>query len=636
MHLNPLIMKRLYIYCLMATGLFLLTSCMKDWLDREPRTILSDEQVWNDPKQIVALLANFYDRIPAESGLTDVNNEGADGRLFQWRNLANYDEAMWSGQSNEDGRNNITSYGYDSWYLWNYTYIRDINLALENIEKYGVKLSEASKRQYSAELRFLRALNYFNLVKRLGGVPLVTKQLIYDYSGNVESLQQPRAKESDVYDFIASEVDAIKDLIGNDGSTTRANKYTALALKSRAMLYAGSLAKYNGLMAAPITTAGGEVGIPASMANGYYQKALDASKEIINSGPYTLYKNNPDLGENFYEAVTKKANNREVIFVKDFLLPTRKHVFSYDNIARGIREDNLGSSSVVPSLNLVEAYEYKDGTNGALKTRTADNTDYIYYNNVADIFSNKDARLYGTIIYPGTSFKSLPVSIQAGVLVWNSGRNAYDMVEGSDLGTTYSDGKLLTGTSGPHRSIQEVSNTGFYLRKFIDANDKTSTRGVQSDVWWVWFRLGEIYLNAGEAAFELGLTGDALLYINALRERAGFGPNSLTTLTMERIRNERRVELAFEDHRLWDLKRWRTADKVWNGNSSNPDAMVYALYPYRVIRPGDAARDGKYVFVKMVAPRFRAPRFFRLGNYYTAINQSVLNNNPKIVKNPFH
>jgi hypothetical protein len=608
---------------------------MKDWLDREPRTILSDEQVWNDPKQIVALLANFYDRIPAETGLVDVN-DGADGRLFQWRNMADYDEAMWSGQSNEDGRNNIASYAFSRSYLWNYTYIRDINLALENIEKYGISLSDDAKKQYSAELRFLRALNYFNLVKRMGGVPLVTKQLIYDYSGNVADLQQPRAKESEVYDFIASEIDAIKDQLGNAGSITRANKYTALALKSRAMLYAGSLAKYNSLMPVPITTPGGEVGIPGSMANSYYQKALDASKEIINSGPYTLYRNNPDPGENFFEAVTKKATNREVIFVKDYLLPTRKHWFSYDNIARGIREDNLGSSSVVPSLNLVESFEYKDGSDGTLKTRTPDNSDYIYYDKLSDIFANKDGRLYGTIIYPGTSFKSLPVAIQAGVLVWNSSRSAYDMIEGSDLGTTYTDGKMLTGSSGPHRSIQEVSNTGFYMRKFIDPNDKTSTRGIQSDVWWIWFRLGEIYLNAAEAAFELGQTGDALLYINALRERAGFAPNSLSSLTIDRIRNERRVELAFEDHRLWDLKRWRIADKVWNGDASNPDAMIYALYPYRVIRPGDANRDGKYVFVRMVAPRFRAPRFFQLGNYYTAINQSVLNNNPKIIKNPFH
>lgn len=629
-------MQKIQIGIILVICLYLLPACKKDWLERQPKNILLEEQVWNDPKQIVALLANFYDRLPVQSGLQDINNGGADGRIAQWRDMAVFDDAMWSGQSNEDWRNNIPSYGFDSWRLWNYTLIRDINLALENIATYGEKLSEGQKKQFSAELRFLRAYNYFELVKRMGGVPLVTKQLIYDYSGDASPLKLPRAKEEEVYDFIAGEVDAIKEDLGNAGSVSRANKYTALALKSRAMLYAGSIAKYNNMMPAPISTPGGEVGIPAGRANDYYARSLAASKEIISSGLYSLYKVNPNTGENFYEAITKKSGNKEAIFVKDFLSPQKRHWFSYDNIVRGIREDNLGSSSVTPSLNLVESYEYLDGTAGTLKTRTGDNSDFIYYTNPEDIFANKDARLYGTIIYPGTTFKGLPVGIQAGVMVWNDSTQAYRTVEGSDLNTTYTDGKQLTGSSGPHRSIQEVSNTGFYLRKYIDAGARTSTRGIQSDIWWIWFRLGEIYLNAAEAAYELGQTGEALTYMNALRERAGFPASSLTTLSMARIQNERRVELAFEEHRLWDLKRWRLADKVWNGNISNPDAMVYALYPYRVIRPGDAARNGKYVFVKMIAPRFRAPRFFQPGNYYSSIDQGVINNNPKIVKNPFH
>lgn len=629
-------MQKIHISIILGICLYLLPACKKDWLERQPRTILLEEQVWNDPKQIVALLANYYDRLPVQSGLQDINNNGADGRIAQWRDMAIIDDAMWSGQSNEDWRNNIPSYGFDSWRLWNYTLIRDINLALENIATYGVKLTEAQKKQFSAELRFLRAYNYFELVKRMGGVPLVTKQLIYDYSGDASPLQVARAKEEEVYDFIASEVDAVKEDLGNGNSLSRANKYTALALKSRAMLYAGSIAKYNNLMPAPINTPGGEVGIPAGRANDYYTKSLAASKEIISSGVYTLYKVNPNAGENFYEAITKKSGNKEAIFVKDFLSPQKRHWFAYDNIVRGIREDNLGSSSVTPSLNLVESYEYLDGSVGTLKTRTEDNSDFIYYTNPEDIFANKDARLYGTVIYPGTTFKGLPVGIQAGVMAWNAGRNAYDIVEGSDLNTTYTDGRQLTGSSGPHRSIQEVSNTGFYLRKYIDAGARTSTRGIQSDIWWIWFRLGEVYLNAAEAAFELGQTGEALTYVNAIRERGGFPPNSLATLTMARIQNERRVELAFEDHRLWDLKRWRMADKVWDGNISSPAAMVYALYPYRVVRPGDAARNGKYVFVKMIAPRIRSARFFQLGNYYSSIDQGVINNNPKIVKNPFH
>jgi hypothetical protein len=154
-------------------------------------------------------------------------------------------------------------------------------------------------------------------------------------------------------------------------------------------------------------------------------------------------------------------------------------------------------------------------------------------------------------------------------------------------------------------------------------------------MWWVRFRLGEIYLNAAEAAFELGQTAEAETFVNQLRARAGFEASSLGALTIDKLRNERRVELAFEDHRVWDLKRWRIAHEVWNGNAGSPDAVVYALYPYRVVRPGDP-RDGKYVFEKLVAPRFRSPRFFQMGNYYSSIDQAVLNNNPKIVRNPFH
>jgi len=607
-------------------------ACKKDYLEREPTFIVTDEQLWKDDKLILGLLANYYDRIPTDMGLTDQPGS-------QWRNMANYDDAIWSGLSNEEGRNNIFNYNRDSWRYYDYGFIRDINLALENVDKFGAAaLNEAERTQIKAELRFIRAYVYFEMVKRMGGVPLITKQLIYDYQGDPAYLQQPRAKEAEVYDFIATELDAIKNDIGNAGSTGRANRYTCMALKSRAMLYAGSIAKYNALLTPSITTAGGEVGIPASRAVEYFQKSLDASKEVI-AGPYSLYNNNPNLGENFYEAIVKKSSNPEVIFVRDFLVSkAKKHGFSYENIARGLREDNLSSSCITPTLNLVESYDYLDGSVGTIKNRNATNTDYIYYDNTIDIFANKDARLYGTVIYPGAGFKGLTVDMQAGVIVWNAATSSYQTFEGADIGSNYTDNKLLVAASGPHRSIQEVSNTGFYLRKYIDANDGSSTRGIQSDVWWIWFRLGEIYLNASEAAFELGQTTDALTYVNRIRQRAGFGDNSFSaaTLTIEKIRHERRTELAFEDHRVWDLKRWRQADKVWTGNANSPDAQLYALYPYRVVRPGDPTRDGKYVFVKLVAPRFRSPRFFQIFNYYSSFDQAVINNNPKVIQNPFN
>lgn len=637
-------MNKTYIGSFLLLCLSLL-ACKKEWLQRESKSLITDPQVWNDPKQITSLLANFYDRLPSDMGLQDINDlnpDGSlrDGRLAQWRNMADYDDAMWSGQSNQDGRNNLPNYATNRWFLWNYSLIRDINKSLESIQQMGTELDSVQKTQFLAELRFLRAFDYFEMVKRMGGVPLVTKELVYDYSGDATALRQPRAQEAAVYDFIASELDAIKTQLGNAGSYSRANKYTALALKSRALLYAASIAKYNAAVTPQLTTSGGEVGIPAARANEYYQKSLEASKEIINSGVYALTTNAANPAQAFYEAVTKKTGNKEVIFVKDFLVAKdKRHVFSYDNIARGIREDNLASSAITPSLNLVESFDYLDGSPGVLKTRTPDNADFIYYNRPEDIFANKDGRLGGTVLYPGSTFKGSTIEMQAGVMVWNG--SSYQTIEGTQLGSVWGgaaypagDGKLLTGSSGPHSSIQDVSNTGFYLRKFIDEANLSSTRGVRSDTWWVWFRLGEIYLNAAEAAFELGQTADALMYTNKVRERAGFGPGSLTDLTLEKLMNERRVELAFEDHRTWDLIRWRKAHTTWNGDVNNVNANVYALYPYRVVRPGDPARDGKYVYVKMKAPRFRAPRFFQVQNYYTFIPQNIIDNNPLIVRNP--
>ena len=629
-------MKKTIRFFVYASLVVAFVSCQKDkLLDTSSQTIFTDDQIWKDPKLITGVLANLYDRLPKYASLA-VGSE----------NFTIFDEGMWSGLSNNDVeiRNNLINYAYDRWSLWDYTFVRDINVAIDNInESSSVAVTPALKKQFIAELRFLRALDYFEMVKRMGGVPIITKQLVYDFSGNPTSLQQPRNKEEEVYDFIAGEVDAIKDDLGNAGSRRQANKYTALALKSRAMLYAGSLARYNNLPGfIKSATAGGEVGIPEAKAAAYYQKSLDASREIINSGPYSLYRVNPNAGENFYDALVNKNNNPEVILATDYLKAQgRRHSFTFNNIARSLFEDGgQGSSFTSPSLNLVESYEYLDGSPGALKgvgtgsNTAAGQTNWTFYTNPQDIFAGKDARLYGTIMYPGVSFSGKPLKIQAGVYVWNASANKYDRVEGA-LNSTYTDGKPLTGLDGPSRTTTFVTNTGFYLRKYIDAAPGASTSSVQSDTWWIIFRLGEVYLNAGEAAFELGLGGEALTYINRIRERAGFPANSLSALTIQRIQNERKVELAFEDHRLWDLIRWRIADKLWDGTATSPDANIFGLYPYRIVRPGHP-NDGKWVFDKFVAPRFKAPRFFRPGNYYSAIPQQVIDNNPKIIRNPFH
>ncbi len=611
-----------------ATSVF--NSCKEDeWLQREPKDMITDDQLWKDPVMIQALLANYYDRLPSLSG------------VFNSTVSSEYDDAMWSGHADQNGRNDFAfadSYGRywepqgtNAYPNSSYVFIRDINLTLEKMDQFSGSLTEVKRKQFNAELRFIRAFVYFELVKRMGGVPLVTKQLLYDFSGDPTSLQTPRAKESEIYDFIYNETEAIKDnFVETASSRTRANKFVALALQSRAMLYAGSIAKYNNLMSAPISTPGGEVGIPADKATDYYQKSLAASEAIIASPNYVLH-NTTGLpkGENFYKLFMDESS-KEMIFAKDFATG-KVHGFTYDNVVRSFRSDIEGSSMISPSLSLVESYDYLDGTRGTLRDKDASGN-YIAYNSIADIFANKDGRLYGTVVYPGSIFRAQPVDIQAGVAEWVNG--AYTLRVGN-LGSVFTDGKKLTGFDGPRDNDQYVSNTGFYLRKFVSENPQDGVRPSLASNWWSWFRLGEIYLNAAEAAFELSRP-EAKDYINKLREvHGGFPANSITTLTTDIIRNERRIELAFEDHRFFDLKRWRIAHLVWNGSETDANAVVWGLYPYRVVRPGHPD-DGKYVFQRTRPTRFRRARFFQMSNYYSSIDPQVINNNPKIVRNPFH
>lgn len=608
-----------------AILVLLLSGCEK-WLDRNPTEILLEEQVWNDPKMARSVLANLYNRIQPTGGL--------EGGLLSPTDV---DEAMWSGGlGGNNGRNTRVNYAYNIKQYWDYGLIRDITMFLENIEASTV-IGHDDKRQLLAEGRFIRAYVYFLLVRSMGGVPLILKTYQYDGPDGVPSMREPRATEAGIYDFIAVELDEIKDqLLLTEHSKTRANKWTVLALKSQAMLYAASIAKYNNLMTDPIRTANGEVGIPAERATAYYEQSLAASREILNEGPFALYEENPDRAQNFYELFTNKNNNTEVIWAFDYTLDGKYHNFTFENIPRSLRESAGGSAGVTPSLNIVEAFDYLDGRPGTLTTRTPDNSDYIYYDTPEAIFEGKDARMAGTVITPGSTFRGQRIDIQAGVMEWDGASGKYMIHTHAELGREFTDGGLMVGPDGPLPNAANVTNSGFYLRKYVDSRIGSAQQGQGSDVWWIRFRLGGIYLNAAEAAFELGNEPEALAYINRLRERAGFGAKSLTALTLEKIREEFRVELAFEEQRFWDLKRWRIAHEVFDGNRQSPNTLVWALWPYRVVRPGDPDKHNKYVFEKRVAPRFTQPRFFRLGNYYSAIPQNALNGNPLLVRNPFH
>lgn len=623
-------MKKNLLYILGSVALTCSMASCDEWLgDTKPSDFLTTDQVWNDNTMVQGVLANLYNEVPSNGTLDDDVN------------FSLYDDFMWCGLMNQDvetARNQMVSYAYDIFRYYNYEYIYKINQGIESLVE--STLPESDVALYTAEFRFLRAYTYFQMCIRMGGVPLVTSTQSYTPGMDIAELQTARSTEAEVYDFVYNECQAIKEtLAGNNGVkyVSRANKYTALALASRAMLYAGSIAKYNAAMSNPVRSdlQNGVVGMTGADANGYYEKALACAEEIINDGVFRLQGVDAPSADAFYNAVCSKDNNTEVIWSKDYSA-SKFHSFSFANIAQSMNEDNDNGSDLCPTLQLVESYSLLDGTNTRLADKDASGN-YIAYDNRADIFAGRDYRLQGTCLLPEQEFKGARLDVQAGVAVYQNG--SYLFVDGSEPNSKYeaadnhpnADGGTFVGKDGPLNRAT-YTNTGFNLRKYVDATVGSSARGQGSYIWWAYFRMGEVYLNAAEAAMELGQTGKALQYANAVRQRAGFGANSWTAadLTIDNLLKERRCELALEDHRWWDLKRLRKAHTQWNGVQSE-NTMLYALYPYRVI---GGPNDGKYIFERKIAPRFKAPRNFRVGNYYTSFNQDDLNKNPKLVQNP--
>lgn len=632
-------MKKILIIATLSL-LFGIAGCKKDseFLNVTPFSILTSEQSFSDANQAVSIVADLYNRV---LDITAFKNG--------WESFIDPGEAVPSTFGHITVQRN--GWGFNEWANWDYGYIREINLFIERATA-SSGLSENDKKRFIAEGRFLRATHYFELVKRMGGVPLIKESLLYDYSGDPSYLQFPRAKESEVYDFIISELEAIKgDLPVANRTKDRATKATALAMESRAALYAASIAKY-GATTSSVSLPGNEIGIPASMANDYYTKALNAAKEIISgsAGAYSLYNKFPTNAAQNYASLfvdnADKPGNPETIWIEDYKIRSGKtQGFTIQNQPIYGAEEVEGGR-VNPSVNLVQTFELLDNSFAPLPIKDGGGNP-IYYNDPLELFANRDARLAGTVVLPGSQGKNRPVDIFAG----------YQLADGSILSGPSRGfiGKLpgstadvvLVGNDGPLNAIEYSAQSGFYIRKFVDPAVGSGSRGTGSEVPWIRYRYAEVLLNAAEAAFELGMTGDAAGYLNQVRTRAGFTtPLTAGDITFNRIVNERRVELAFEGHLLFDKKRWRLAHIVWDGNQMTEAELVtnigdakkrstqpFALWGYKVHNPGNPT-DKKWVFKIVKNSIVTGASRFQLGNYYSEINSTILANNPKLTRQP--
>jgi len=559
-------------------------ACTKEVLDKKPLDIISDANVWNDPSLTNAYIRGIYGQL----NFLYYDNPGSEGWVnpdMNGLNIADEAEPFWdSGGAQQKYGNLKIGGGLFDW--WGYSTIRAINIALEKIP--ATTLPDNTKIEMLAEVRFLRALSYFQLVKLYGGVPLITS--VQDINAPSEEIMLSRDTEEAIYNFVISEVDAISGDLPESWSADygRATRYAALALKSRAALYAASIADFG------TVKLDGVVGIPHDKAQSFYQQSYDASLAIINSNKFVLYDKLPgDKVKNFRQLFNENRNS-EKIWVKAYVggAAGLGHNFDFWNTPNYVHEWG-GGSALGPYLEMMEEFEYVDGTPGTLDRAAVASKLW----KGKDIWAGKDPRFYSTIYTQNSVFMGDTLKYWNGIMDEN--------------------GVLVA--SGYYKGIKVIPQakaacTGMWK----NVQDKNSMWSNMSTNDIIVYRYGETLLNFAEAAFELGKSAEALDAINQIRARAGIA--LLTSIDREKIRHERKVELAFESHRYWDCRRWRIAVT----ELSKPKTRIRYILDYntmKLIIKFDPADNGK------------TAAFFEQ-NYYIPIKLSRTANNPNLVENP--
>ncbi|RVU00981.1 RagB/SusD family nutrient uptake outer membrane protein [Mucilaginibacter limnophilus] len=576
----------LYLFSLIAFLSVFSTSCKKS-LEAEPLEQLSPDYVWDtqDSAGVNAsrVLNDIYSEIPnggnrvfsftsTEPG-SDFLDAATDDAVSSYPSATSV-EQIATGTGITPFRNLESS--TDIW-AGSYRAIRKANIFMANIDKVPLAGTISGNRPlrsaWKAEARFLRALFYFELVKRWGGVPIVGDEV----RQITDDVLLPRNSFSDCVEYIVKECDAAKDSLRYDpidnSNFGRVTRGTAMALKARVLLYAASQL-YNG----------GNIGQNAEqrLVAGYeseqasrWKRAADAAADIVALNVFNLQS---DLVNTFIV-----ANNNEVIFARNNGYST---AYETANGPIGFTGNATGNSRTSPTQEFVDCFTMKNG-----KPITDPTSGY----NPNNPYVNRDPRLDSTILHEGSRWLSTTIE-------------------------TFEGGRNKPGGS----KVQ--TKTSYYLRKFM-GHFKNQTVYSAHPRNFVMFRLAEVYLNYAEAENEFsGPTPNVYNALYAIRKRAGISPGSgdygipagLSKDAMrEIIRNERRVELAFEEHRYWDIRRWKIAADL----AKNP------LHGLRITR-SEVVGSINGTKVEVLKP------FFETKMYLYPISQAERDKNKNLIQNP--
>ena len=560
-------MKKINILLSSSIAVLLLSSC-NPILDREMILTMTEKQALESYDVAQKRVNGLYTYLP--NGFSPVG-----GAMM----AAASDEAEYSVASSS-----VHMFNNGSWNplnnpdnVWTYYYqgIRQATLFLEtadqiNMERYKLdpqnqadyEMRMANIERWKYEARFLRAYFYSELVKRYGGVPLANELMDMDtYYRNI-----PRNTLQECIDFIVDECGQVAPhlpAVYQASDMGRVTRGAALALKSRVLLYAASELFNN-----PVWAQGYErkdlISLSGTDRQTRWENAAKAAGEVlwgadVAEAGYKLSGN--------YQSLFRSFSDNEIVLVRR---NGYDNSFEKSNYPIGADQATGGTA---PSGNLVDAYETTGGRTFTWKDPSM----------AARPYENRDPRFAATIMPNNSTFQGRPVECWEG------------------------------GADGPDKN--NASRTGYYLLKYVDPELKL-LQGQSAIHSWIIIRLGEIYLNYAEAMNEAygpdakGIYGkSAREAVNEVRGRVGM-PDVVADSKeemREKIRHERRVELAFEDHRFWDVRRWMTA----------PDDLNAPLKGVKVTRLSYNSFEYQSVEVES--------RSFKRSMYFYPIPQNELN-----------
>jgi len=617
----------------------------KGFLDVESNDRIPADKLFATEGGMEAFLASIYYDLPIEDNASfpnalhfnggSPNNQGRFGVTFT-DDACHSDNMGWV----------INNTGNYDWWVNGYKLNKDINLLFDNLET--VTLGEETKKELIGQAWFARAFTYFGLAKRYGGVPIITE------IGNLDddsTINVPRSTEYDTWKFVLECCDSAAVYLSNgNAARTKASKWAALALKSRAALFAASIAKFDGkLKLEGEARDKGYVGISSPLANEFYQACIDASQKIIAEGGFSLYGANPS---NVDEAVT----NLEKLFQDPIVANSTENIFIrlYDQTGNSYGHNldiwcNPNQTAegwphpcrVCPTLSLVDNFEYygKPGQDGTVMTAEEDvasdysgysaSKKYYKYDTPDGIFADKDARLRAWLILPGAEWKGKTIVFQGGIIKTNGSAailpgtfNTFEEVDGVKY-YAYGAATPAACSGFVANGSNNFSKTGFAQKKYLDPTPNMNRTWNQSNSDWIEFRYAEVLLNYAEACAESGL-GDAALAkqcLNDTRHRAGHTTD--IDLTVSNVMRERRSELVFENKRVWDLIRRREYHEVFNNTPKTGLIPVLDL------------RDMKYIFIRSYGKKgsqSEKPCTWYQKNYYKSIpgiSSNGLTQNPE-------